>query len=207
MNSDPNHIDPPATASCPTPETLLAYLTDEVPSPERTRIDVHLDGCDHCLELTVTGHARLSHGSIGEPVPSVLSQPTAAVPPQNAAGPAGASPSSPRRPTPVVRRLPVPPTRWLVAPLALAAGVALMLVSPNFYRNADAPQTRGVMDLTSVKVTAHQADVRSDPSLHATVVAQLTRGAVVEVAAQEREWYRVRLASGGLGWIEQRACR
>ncbi len=208
MNSERSRIDPPAGASCPTPETLLAYLGDEVASPARDWIDAHLDGCQPCLEVTLSGHARLRLGAIREPVPTGLPQPTAAVPPQDAAGPVGAVPfRRPQRPTRVVRYLPVPPPRWLIAPLALAAGAVLMLASPNWNPSSDAPLTRGIADSSTVKITARQADVRSDPSLHATVVAQLARGTVVEVAEQEREWFRVRLVGGGEGWVEQRACR
>jgi hypothetical protein len=186
---------------------LIAYLSDEVAIPERSRIDAHLDECEACLELTLSAHARLRFGAIAEPVPTIFSQPTAVVPPHSAAGPAGIAPSHPQRPKGVVRYLPVPPPRWLMAPLALAAGLALMLVAPDFNRGIDAPLTRGVDDTSIVRITAHQADVRADPSLHAVVVAQLARGTVLDVAGQERDWYRIRLASGGEGWVEQRACR
>jgi uncharacterized protein YgiM (DUF1202 family) len=54
-------------------------------------------------------------------------------------------------------------------------------------------------------VTIPKADVREQPHRKAEVVAVVTRGTVVEVAGEERDWYRVRLSDDRSGWVERDA--
>ena len=57
----------------------------------------------------------------------------------------------------------------------------------------------------SLRVTLPHADVRSQPSTHADIVATLSRGTVLQISGEEREWLRVSLDNGKEGWIERRA--
>jgi hypothetical protein len=198
----------PSTGNCPDGELLLAFLTAAVDSETARRLDAHLDACDACLEALVTAQNRLARSSeMTEKVPPSLSERLAAVPPQRAATPAGdrhvAYPANRR-----VRRLPVSPILRFAGPLALAASLLLVVASQTSWFSATPQrQTRSVPMSQHLKVTAREVQVRAQPHLQAEVVAKLTRGDVVEVGGEDREWYRVALPGGGEGWVEQYAFR
>jgi hypothetical protein len=198
----------PSTGPCPDGELLLAFLTAAVDSETARRLDAHLDACDACLEALVTAQSRLARDSeIDEAVPPSLSNRLAAVPPQRAARSAGdghvAHPANRR-----VRRLPVPPVLKFAAPLALAASLLLVLASQTSLFTPTAQRlTRSVPMSQKLKVTAREVQVRAHPHLQAAVLAKLSRGDVVEVGDEDREWYRVVLPGGGEGWVEQQAFR
>lgn len=196
-----------AISACPSDEVLLAYLTKILESDAAQHVDAHVDVCDVCLGALWAAQQRLSRDAeMAEPVPAAVLQRLAAVPPQRAAMPAGdpTSASPMRR----VRRLPVPPPLRVLLPLALAASVMLVIASqPWWNQSPQRPVTRAVPMSQQLRVSAHQAPVRLQPHLQAEVIATLSRGDVVEVGGEDREWYRVVLPDGGQGWVEQQAFR
>jgi uncharacterized protein YgiM (DUF1202 family) len=58
-----------------------------------------------------------------------------------------------------------------------------------------------------VRVTAVAAAVRRQPSGHAEIVATVTRGTLVEITGEERDWSHVTLPNGTEGWVDQGALR
>jgi len=96
----------------------------------------------------------------------------------------------------------------VLVPAALAAG-ALFMVALHGPVGSGPPggeQSRGVApEKTRMRVTAVEAPVRSRPSRQSDLVATIRRGATVDVAGVERDWYEVHLDGGGRGWVEREA--
>ena len=66
-------------------------------------------------------------------------------------------------------------------------------------------QSRAVApSAVKLRVTAVEASVRSRPSMQSEVVGTVRRGALVEVAGEERDWYQIRV-DGRPGWVEREA--
>ena len=198
------------TDTCPSEELLLAYLLGVLNAREGDQVNSHVDDCDPCLEALLLARRRLARNAeMAETVPEDVVHKVAAAPPQRAALSAG-DPAAPSRATRRVRRLPVPPSMRFLAPLALAAGALLVVASSQLWRSPHAANEtlmRSVPSSQQLRVTAREALVRSQPQLHAVVIATLNRGQVVAVGGEDREWYRVALPSGGEGWVEQNAFR
>lgn len=198
----------------PNDETLMAYLwPGSLPAPEHATVERHLAVCDHCVALIEVAHARLA---IAAEIPY-------AVPPQlqqrvlkGLSAPAPVVDQPTQRPVRVVGR------GWLDAvrdgllaltrlpilvPTGFAVGIALMLVGNRTIWNVvpAGPLTRAVSVSQALRVTAPQAVVRAQPHARAESIATLSRGQVVQVDREDREWYRFTLPGGAEGWVERGA--
>jgi hypothetical protein len=203
-----------STSTHPNDETLAAFLwPGSLTGPEHAAVERHLTGCDQCVALIEVAHARLA----------VAAEIPYAVPPQLqqrvmeglvAGAPRTARPETEKAAASVVRR-------WLesigetllgltrlptLVPTGFAVGVALMLVGNRAAWNTPAgPLTRAVSVSQDVRVTSLSTVVRAQPHVRAEAIATLSRGQVVHVDHEEREWYRFTLPSGAEGWVERGA--
>jgi hypothetical protein len=176
-------------------------------------VEQHLAVCDQCVALIEVAHARLA---IAAEIPY-------AVPPQLhqrvleglvAGTPANARPSRERAATGVARRwwesigeTMLALTRLpILVPTGFAVGVALMLVGNRAAWDTPAGTlTRAVSVSPELRVTASHVVVRAQPHVRAEAIATLSRGQVVHVDREEREWYRLALPGGAEGWVERGA--
>ncbi len=204
--SEPKHSSTAARESvCPGDEILLAFLSGSIDLETTRRLDTHLDACDACLGSVMHAQSRLSRDlEMSEPVPDEIRVRLAAVLPQRAATSAGAPAAtspSPRR----IRHLPIPPAFRYLAPLALAAGLLVTLSAKTDWFSPQPSQrlTRAVSVSQDLRVGAREATVYAEPHSHSQVIATLKRGDLVKLSGEDREWYRVRMPSGGEGWVEQ----
>lgn len=195
----------------PSDETLTAYLwPGTLTGPERAVIEHHLTVCDHCVALVEVAHARLAIAAeIPYAVPPQLQQRVmdALVPPAPEVRPARVVQEarnwldSIRDGVLALTRLPI------LVPTGFAVGVALMLVgNQNAFNQVPAgPLTRAVSKAQALRVTAPQAVVRAQPNARAESIATLSRGQVVRVDREDREWYGFILPGGAEGWVERGA--
>jgi hypothetical protein len=178
-------------------------------------IERHLLICDHCVGLVGVAHARLA---IAAEIPY-------AVPPQlQQRVMQGLAPQPALVTEPAERgRIPTPAARgWLAAvrdqlmaltrlpvlvPAGFTVGVLLMLAGNRSVWNAvpAGPLTRAVPIERTLRVTAPEAIVRSQPHARADAVATLSRGQVIQVDREDREWYRFALPGGAEGWVDRGA--
>jgi len=191
---------------CPDEELLLAYGLRLLDGPGTAEMEQHLASCDACIAaLALAKHRLQVVGNCLAPVPREVAEKVAATPHRAAATSAGGAPAlqTARR-----ARLPIPP-RWSW-PLALAAGLLLVVgVQVRPWPSSDASErtTRAIAVRNTLEVSARTAVVRKEPHPRAEVVATLRRGDTVTIGSEEREWYRVSLPDGTLGWVEQDAFR
>ncbi len=207
----------PNTTSCPAVESLIAHLTASVEgaygtppagdsgagltTSERAAIDDHLRACDRCVETLAVAHERLR---IASEIPAAL-------------------PVAVRERAEAVIRAPLP-SAWSAAwswistqlqgllrlpvliPVAVSAGVLLVVATQTWMAPSSPPEsTRAVRLPQRVRVTAHEAVVRAQPSLRAEALATLAHGDVVDVGDEDRDWYRITAPNGVGGWVERRA--
>lgn len=192
----------------------MAFLWPGVlTGPEQATVETHLAVCDDCVALIEVAHARLA---IAAEIPY-------AVPPQlqqrvmdKLIAPALVDQPAQLRPRPVVARAWLDTIRDgllaltrlpILVPTGFAVGVALMLVGNRAVWNAvpAGPLTRAVSVSQALRVTAPQAIVRAQPHARAQSIATLSRGQVVQVDREDREWYRFTLPGGAEGWVERGA--
>lgn len=191
------------TPECPSPESLLAYLT----TTEATALalDAHIDGCEHCVATL----QRLQRSVALIPEIPVL------VPARLRERATGQTPLAAPRPAPAapIRSL------WerllsglrypVLAPAAFATGILLYVVAQQVPLTPGLPPAgiRAVSQPGPVtrRVTAPEAWVYSEPSPRSALVAKLARGNAVDVSSEERGWYRVVLADGRTGWVERKS--
>jgi len=211
-------IDHPSIThrTCPSDEFLAAVATGCVSSDEQHWLDIHLDSCDRCLDAVDAVLRRLRIADeIPVPVPHAVQQraTAAAIVPE----PAAAILAGPRPAT--VR----PATAWwaeargwvaaLLRPpvmIPAAAGiVAVLVVASQTWVTTGAPRplTRSIAVSQQARVTAREAVVRRQPNGHAEVVATVTRGMMVGISGEERDWSHVTLPNGTEGWVDQEALR
>jgi len=188
----PQHAMP--GASCPNDESLLAWLTS---APTATvAIDTHLAACDPCTQrVQELQRVRGALPEMETMVPArIREQATAWARPQPA------MPSLWERLSAALR-YPV------LMPAAFATGMLLYVVAQQLPDPSGLPVagSRSVQQPGAVtrQVIAAEASVYAEASRRADIVERLTRGAVVEISSEERGWYRVTLADGREGWIEQ----
>jgi len=182
----------------PTPEDLVAYLAGALVDGA---IEEHLLTCAACVESVALMHSRLRVGAAAAvPVPSAVQERIRSWPSKPG--------KSSRRWRAVVgtglaaaRRLPV------LMPLSFAAGALLALMVQQLWPEGSVPRpvTRSVATRRLLAVTAPEGKLRSEPHPRSAIIATLNRGTTIEVLAEYRDWYRVRLADGGEGWVERRA--
>jgi anti-sigma factor RsiW len=185
-------------AGGPTAEDLVAYVTGAAVDGT---IEEHLLTCAACVESVAIIHNRLRVGAVAAvPVPSALQERIRSWP------------SELRKRTPrwraavgtglaAARRLPV------LMPLSFAAGALLALFVEQLWPEVEVPHpvTRSVVTRRELAVTAPEGQLRSEPHPRSAIIATLNRGTKIEVLAEYRDWYRVRLLDGSEGWVERRA--
>jgi hypothetical protein len=200
-------------SGCAGEEELVLYAMGEMNGAERAVLEAHFGGCDACISALTVLHNRLAVAAMVEtPVPAGTQQRARRALDAWLPSPAAAE-ELPRYAPPRISallsrarallRVPV-----LVPAAAIAAGALLTvaLQPGRVERPVGEEQGRSIMrDAARMRVTAVEASVRSRPSMQSEVVATVHRGAVVEVAAEERGWYEVRLEGGRPGWVEREA--
>lgn len=192
---------------CASMELLVGYMTNGLAETDRLGVDSHVRACDECIRTLTLLHSRLSCASeMDAAVPAAVLERVAAVLPVRQANPmvyadwSEALAAVGGRLTDALK-LPV------LIPAAVAAGALLvvaeqqMLVNPSPLKE----MSRSAPVQQSLRVTALEAAIHTQPSSHADVVATVTRGTVLTIGSQEREWYRVALSDGREGWVERHA--
>ena len=101
------------------------------------------------------------------------------------------------RRVPVLLRLPI------LIPMSLAAGVLLFVGTHALL----SPPQRVLMRAVQMQRAIHEAPVRALPSAQAPIVGRITGGEMVDVRAEQSDWYRIALPDGSEGWIEAGALR
>lgn len=198
----------PKADLCPSEEELMAYLGGVTTAERQLAIDAHLATCDACLQALIVAARRtaLSRETLLLVPEEVLARAAARVG-HAAVAQQRADDSTAKRRGVLGSGLRLP-ARW--AALALAAGVALVVVQSRWFGNVPGGverQVRAVRINEEVKISARRAEVLAGPHPRAAVVATLTRGDTVRVGGQERDWYQVILPDGREGWILIEALR
>jgi anti-sigma factor RsiW len=198
-------------SGCGGEERLVLYATGGLRGDERHHLEKHLATCDPCVGALGMLHRRLSVASVVDvPVPDGLRQRAhvaldeglrelaAEVVPARPATTPGAA---------LLQRV----GSWLRIPVLIpvaAAATALLVVALQPAHNDPTnlgERSRAVAPAASkLRVTAVEASVRSRPSMQSEVVGTVHRGALVEVAGEERDWYQVQV-DGRPGWVEREA--
>jgi hypothetical protein len=199
-----------ADHSCSTTEMLVGYLTTGLSDTERDRIDGHVRDCDQCIHaLTVLQRRLLGAEEIATPVPaSVMERAQAAATPRTRpVAPAAGLAEVWSALSSVGRRLSAHIRVPALVPAAVAAGALLVVAGEHGWRQPEQPQelTRAVPMRQSLRVTAQEALVYAQPSARTATVGSVSRGAVLEVAGLEKDWYRVVLPDGQEGWVTRGA--
>jgi hypothetical protein len=199
-------------SGCADEEHLVVYAAGGMNGTDRGALRAHLDGCDACIRALTALHRRLSVAAVVDsPVPMNVQHRARLAFEANLpdAAPAGEAPAyaQPRGVAFLDRlrgflRVPV------LVPAAMAAGALLMvaLQPGSTGRGGSGELSRAIApDTVRLRITAVEATVHSRPSMQSQSVATVRRGAVVEVAGEERGWYEVRLDGGRQGWVEREA--
>lgn len=189
-----------AGSDCPDAESLLAYLTSASPP----QLDPHVGHCNHCVTTLQQLQRTLA----------LMTEMPVAVPDslrQRVAGPAPAAPVAARaQPVPSLwERL---SSLWrypVLMPASFAVGILIYVVALQLPTAPGLPASgsRAVSQPGSATrhVSVAEAIVYAERSAQAPVVAKLAHGNVVAVSTQEHGWYRVVVADGREGWIEERS--
>jgi hypothetical protein len=92
-------------------------------------------------------------------------------------------------------------------PVSVAAGALLMVTIQETGLMSPTPRvlTRAIDREARLRVTVPVADVRVEPHRRAEVIAVVPKGTVMDLAGEERDWYRVKLSDERLGWVERDA--
>jgi hypothetical protein len=211
------HTDARLGASCPSQETLAAFLVTSASVPveltgdwpgvsdeQMQALSRHLAVCDRCVEeLRAASHRLALANEIAAPVPSELvARVNADLRPR-----ARVAPLERFRPLVALRdwaastlRLPV------LVPAALAA-LALIVVVPRLqqWTSSDAELSRAVELRQVARITVEAAAVHSARDTASPVLTTLVRGDRAVLNGEQDDWYRVELADGAEGWIERNA--
>jgi anti-sigma factor RsiW len=199
-------------SDCIDEETLILYMISPVSGDRRRRVDAHLGGCDACVIRLAQLHRRFQRVSDVEvPVPAAVRERARAAFETNLGELAAASTGLVREAKPWRERIEQRFSFWLrlpvLVPVSVAAGALLMVsLQETGLMTASPPGlTRAVQREAQLRVTAVEGRVHRQPSRRAEVVAIVPRGESLEVDGIERDWYRVTLADGRIGWIERDA--
>lgn len=188
------------TASCPSPERLLAVLNASAPD---AATDLHLRECDPCTHLLQRFQRTLAMtAEMRVAVPSSLQEQAVAWARPRAAAPRLGELRSWWERLRAGLRYPV------LMPAAFATGMLLYVLAQQIPLMPGVPagsRSAARPAVATRRVVASEARVFAEASAHAQLVERLARGSVVEISFEERGWYRVTLADGRQGWIEQHA--
>ena len=192
------HSAPPTAAprpAHPQDEFLVAYVTRGLNREEEQAVETHVQACDSCIEmLAVIQHRLAREAELAVAVPGAVRRRVTSVLP------------APRSFSDLIGWVADLLPLQAMIPVAVAAGVMLTVGVQTWLHHATPGQlTRGVPWQQSLRVTAPEAVVRTQPSGHGEVVATLNRGTVVQVSAEERDWYRISVRDGPEGWVERDA--
>ncbi len=194
-------------SSCTGEEDLIVYLMGELGSVESASTEAHLSGCDACVYRLSLLRKRLRvEANVERAVPSAVRQRVsdliASGTPAEAGGFAAPAPTWLHR----IRdsldralRLPV------LVPAAVAAGALMVIGVQTQDAGSGSSGVRAVQQVSVLRVTDGRALVRQSPRANGAVVGEVRRGDEIEVAGEERDWYRVLLAGGVMGWVEREA--
>jgi len=201
-------------SGCAGEESLVLYASGALTGALRDEMTAHVGGCDPCVASLGRLQRRLRMASeIAAPIPPALQRRAAAalldglvdIVPVEAEGP---RPVAVRHAPSLAERL----RGWLrvpvLAPVALAAAALFMVVVGHQSGSVsnDVERSRALpASHTSLRVTAAEAPVYQRPSGQSAVIGTVRRGAVIEVAGEERGWYEVRLEGGSPGWVAREA--
>lgn len=206
-------------SGCVGEERLVLYASGGMIGDARAIVDAHVAGCDPCVASIVQIHRRLSVlADVAAPIPAGVARRAQAVLPGALADLEPLEPAAPMpRLQPTLARDAGPRLMerlraWLqvpvLAPLAMAA-IALFMVGIGFRPTTEPAGTERSRALppasVRLRVTAGETTLYSRPSGKSDAVATVARGATVEVAGEERDWYEVRLDDGRSGWIVREA--
>lgn len=195
-------------AGCSDEEGLILYLLRDLSDRERLAVEAHLSRCDACVYgLSLLQRRLRVESSVDRPVPSALQQHVRGLIEAGAQDLAKASAPAPdsswlhrvRETLDQVLRLPV------LVPVAVAAGALLVVGVQNRQVEPGSSGIRAVEQISSLQVTANRALVREVPRANGAVVSELRAGDRVEVAGEDRDWYRVQLSGNRSGWVEREA--
>jgi anti-sigma factor RsiW len=186
----------------PSDEILAAYLSTGLSAAERRDIGQHLHTCDRCVQAVAVAHHRIGMAhEIAAPVPQAVRE-RARTPELSVPGGGNTRPnwlSVMRDRLSGVLRLPV------LAPVALAAGLVLVVATSSTWLRPHGDLTRSIQLHQNLRVTTTEAPVRNQPSTRAEVVATLRHGNAVEIRDEQHDWYRVALPDGTEGWVLRQA--
>ncbi len=196
-------------ARCADEEGLILYLTKGLSAPERTAVEAHLSRCDACVYGVALLRKRLRIDStVDRAVPVALRDKVRDIIDAGARDLAEEEREQISTESWVHRvwetldrflRLPI------LVPVAVAAGALLVVGVQNQSVIGGSGGIRGVERVSMRTVTAGRALVRELPRATGGVVAELRAGDRVELAGEDRDWYRVLLSNDRSGWVEREA--
>ncbi|MGD9763897.1 MAG: SH3 domain-containing protein [Candidatus Binatia bacterium] len=202
-------------SGCVGEEHLLLYAMNgtALGEDERHGIADHVGGCDACVAALQRLQRRLGVAAdVATPVPAAVQMRARSV--VDAALHELARETAPATPLAhqvghgILERL----RSWLRVPVLVpiaAAGAAVLMLSVGRVPMRTGPATEQSRALpaasTRLRVTVSEAPVYSRPSGQSQVITTVRRGAMLEVAGEERDWYEVRLEGGNSGWVVREA--
>ncbi len=197
-----------AGAGCSDEEGLILYLTRDLADADRRAVEAHLSRCDACVYgLSLLKRRLRVESSVDRPVPAALRRQVQGLIEAGARDLA----DQPRA---------VESTNWLhrvretldrtlrlpvLVPAAVAAGALLVVGVQNQQVLQGSDGIRAIERSAVMRVTAPRALVREVPRAQGGVVSELRLGDRVEVAGEDRDWYRVLLSENRSGWVEREA--
>lgn len=198
-------------SGCASGEQLVLYAAGGLDGSERAALVAHLASCDACVETVAVVHSRLALApTVETPIPLAVQRRAAAV----LVEPMGELAPSVERARPLavedtpgwLERL----RGWLrvpvLIPAAVAAGALLMVSVVHQPSASDGERSRALAPAAvRLRVTATEARVYARPSQNSELVGSVHRGAMLEVAGEERDWYEIHLEGGRPGWVAREA--
>jgi anti-sigma factor RsiW len=193
---------------CSDEESLILYLTQGLSERERTAVETHLSRCDACVYGVALLRKRLRiDGSVDSAVPTALREKVRDL--IEAGARDLAEESGEHAPAAWVHRVWETLDRMLrlpvLVPAAVAAGALLVVGLQNQNTGSGSSGIRAVEQVSMARVTAQRALVRELPRATGEVVAELRAGDQVQLAGEDRDWYRVLLSNDRTGWVEREA--
>jgi len=193
---------------CSDEESLILYLTQGLSERERAAVETHLSRCDACVYGIALLRKRLRiEDSVDCAVPTALREKVRDL--IEAGARDLAEESREHAPAAWAHRVWEALDRMLrlpvLVPAAVAAGALLVVGIQNQNAGSGSAGIRAVEQVSVARVTARRALVRDLPRATGEVVGELREGDQVQLAGEERDWYRVLLSNDRSGWVEREA--
>ncbi len=194
---------------CSDEESLILYLTKGLSRSDRVAVEAHLSRCDACVYGVALLRKRLHiDESVDRAVPTALREKVREIIEAGARDLAEQN-SQPAPAASWMHRVWDSMDRFLrlpvLVPAAVAAGALLVVGVQNQNVGSGSSGIRAVEQVSMMRVTASRATVRELPRPTGQVVAELRAGDRVELAGEDRDWYRVVLSNDRSGWVEREA--